>query len=95
MTLRDWGRLFRFRTTWGMIFGFFGTIYMLWIYSAWLPGYLEMDRHISIAKTGWITAIPFLFGVVGSILGGRLCDVLVRARLSPRSTAANTRWRPR
>lgn len=82
VTLRDWQRLFRFRTTWGMIFGFFGTIYVLWIYSAWLPGYLEMDRHISIARTGWITAIPFLFGVVGSILGGRLCDLLVERGVS-------------
>jgi MFS family permease len=80
--LRDWQRLFRFRTTWGMIFGFCGTIYVLWIYSAWLPGYLEMDRHISIAWTGWITAIPFLFGVVGSILGGRLCDLLVERGVS-------------
>jgi MFS family permease len=82
VTLRDWQRLFRFRTTWGMIFGFCGTIYVLWIYSAWLPGYLEMDRHISIAWTGWITAIPFLFGVVGSILGGRLCDLLVERGVS-------------
>jgi MFS family permease len=82
VTLRDWQRLFRFRTTWGMIFGFFGTIYVLWIYSAWLPAYLEMERHISIAKTGWVAAIPFLFGVVGSILGGRLCDMLVERGVS-------------
>jgi len=82
VTLRDWQRLFRFRTTWGMIFGFFGTIYVLWIYSAWLPAYLEMERHISIANTGWITAIPFLFGVLGSILGGRLCDMLVERGFS-------------
>ncbi|MBV8400120.1 MAG: MFS transporter, partial [Acetobacteraceae bacterium] len=82
VTLRDWQRLFRFRTTWGMIFGFFGTIYVLWIYSAWLPAYLEMERHIGIAKTGWIAAIPFLFGVVGSILGGRLCDLLVERGFS-------------
>jgi MFS family permease len=77
VTLTDWRRLFRFRTTWGMIFGFFGTIYVLWIYNAWLPGYLEMERHLSVATTGWVAAIPFLFGVVGSIVGGRLCDVLV------------------
>jgi MFS family permease len=65
-----------------MIFGFFGTIYVLWIYGAWLPGYLKMERHISIANTGWITAIPFLFGVVGSILGGRVCDLLVERGFS-------------
>lgn len=75
VTLRDWQRLFRFRTTWGMIFGFFGTIYVLWVYNAWLPGYLEMERHISISKTGWVAAIPFLFGVVGSILGGQFYGI--------------------
>ena len=82
VTLRDWGRLFRFRTTWGMIFGFFGTIYMLWMYSAWLPGYLEMQRHMGMPTTGWLTAIPFLFGVIGSIVGGRLSDRLVERGFS-------------
>lgn len=52
VTLREWKHLFRFRTTWGMIVGFFGTIYVTWLYNAWLPGYLEMQRHISISKTG-------------------------------------------
>jgi sugar phosphate permease len=83
VTWQAWQRLFRFRTTWGMIFGYFGTIYVLWIYNAWLPGYLEMERHISISNTGWIASIPFLFGVVGSILGGRVCDMLVERGLTP------------
>lgn len=83
VTLREWNRLFQFRTTWGMIIGFFGTIYVTWLYNAWLPGYLEMQRHISISKTGWIAAIPYIFGVVGSILGGRLVDWLVTRGVSP------------
>ena len=83
VTFADWRRLFRFRTTWGMIIGFFGTIYMTWVYTAWLPGYLEMDRHMSLSKTGIVAAIPFAFGVVGSIGGGRLCDWLTRRGLSP------------
>jgi sugar phosphate permease len=76
-TLRDWRRLFAFRTTWGMIFGFFGTVYVLWLYNAWLPTYLEMERHFTIAKTGWLAAIPSVCGVIGSLVGGKLCDVLV------------------
>jgi sugar phosphate permease len=83
VTWQDWRRLLAFRTTWGMICGYFGTIYILWIYTAWLPGYLEMERHISIAKTGWIAAVPFLFGVLGSILGGRFADMLVNRGVSP------------
>ncbi len=83
VTWRDWRRLLEYRTTWGMIVGYFGTIYITWIYTAWLPGYLEIQRHIDIKSTGWITAVPFLFGVLGSVLGGRFADVLVRHGVSP------------
>ena len=75
VTLAEWGRLFRFRTTWGLILGFFGVVYMGWLYLAWLPGYFEIQRHMSIPKTGWVFAIPFAFGVVGSIGGGAIADL--------------------
>ncbi len=67
MTLREWKQLFRFRTTWGMILGYFGCIYLTWIYTAWLPGYLEIERHMSVKFTGFAAAIPFVFGVVGGV----------------------------
>jgi sugar phosphate permease len=83
VTWRDWRRLLEYRTTWGMVVGYFGTIYITWIYTAWLPGYLEIERHIDIASAGWLTAVPFLFGVIGSVLGGRFADLLVRHGVSP------------
>src|SRR5882757_8547976 len=83
VTWAEWKRLFGFRTTWGMIFGFFGVIYVTWVYNSWLPVYLEQDRHLSIASTGIVAAIPFLCGVVGSILGGRLDDWLVTRGMAP------------
>jgi sugar phosphate permease len=79
---RDWRRLFAFSTTWGMVCGFFGVVYMSWLYFAWLPQYLEIQWHLSIAKTGWIAAIPFTCGVVGSVIGGRVCDALSRRGFS-------------
>ena len=82
-TWRDWRALFRFRTTWGMISGFFGAVYLAWLYFAWLPQYLELQWHLSIAKTGWVAMIPFLCGVVGSLAGGRVCDVLLQRGWSP------------
>jgi len=66
-----------------MIFGFFGSIYMVWLYNSWLPQYLEIQWHFSIAKTGWVAAIPFLFGVIGSLSGGHVCDILLRRGFSP------------
>ena len=83
VTLREWKQLFRFRTTWGMILGYFGCIYLTWIYTAWLPGYLELERHMSVKFTGFAAAIPFVFGVVGGILGGYITDILVRRGVSP------------
>jgi sugar phosphate permease len=83
VTLREWKQLFRFRTTWGMILGYFGCIYLTWIYTAWLPGYLELERHMSVKFTGFAAAIPFVFGVVGGVLGGYLSDILVRRGVAP------------
>jgi MFS family permease len=57
-------------------------VYMGWLYLAWLPGYLEMQRHMSIPKTGIVAAIPFAFGVLGSIGGGWIADWLMRRGFS-------------
>lgn len=79
----QWARLFGFRETWGMIFGFAGWIYSFWLYLTWLPNYLETERHLSIAQTGWVASIPFALGVAGALFGGALSDRLARSgRLS-------------
>ena len=83
VTFREWKLLFRFRTTWGMILGYFGCIYLTWIYTAWLPGYLEIERHMSVKFTGMAAAIPFAWGVVGGIVGGYIADMLVRRGVAP------------
>ena len=76
LTLHDWYSLLGFRTTWGIILGYFGLIYLVWLYTAWLPAYLEMDRHISLAHTGVIAAVPFICGFFGVLASGRLVDHL-------------------
>jgi len=78
-----WSRLLASPTLWAMTAGNFGAGLMNWFYAAWLPGYFEIQRHVSIAKTGIMAAIPFAFGVGGSLLGGWLCDRLAGAGLSP------------
>jgi sugar phosphate permease len=83
VTFGEWKLLFRFKTTWGMIFGYFGCIYLTWIYTAWLPGYLEIERHMSVKYTGWAAAVPFACGVVGGVLGGYIADILVRRGVEP------------
>jgi sugar phosphate permease len=83
VTWSAWRRLFGFRTSWGMIVGYFGCIYMTWLYTAWLPSYLEIERHFTLQKTGLVGSIPFAFGVLGGILGGRVVDMLVRRGVDP------------
>ncbi len=73
-----WGRLFTHRMTWGLMAGNFGVIYVLWLYSTWLPGYLEIERHLSIKSAGMIAAIPFALSIGGSIGGGFLVDHIAR-----------------
>jgi MFS family permease len=79
----EWGHLFRHRTTWGMIAGFFGNMYTLWLYTGWLPFYLEHERHMSMARVGILASIPFFFGCVGAVVGGWLCDFLTRRGWTP------------
>jgi MFS family permease len=70
--------LLRFPTTWGMFLGFFGVVYVSWLYATWLPGYLEIARHQSIANAGIWSAIPLGAGFVGAVAGGVISDRLGR-----------------
>ena len=81
--LGEWLGLFRHVNTWGMIFGFMGVIYMVWLYLTWLPAYLEHERHLSIARTGWVVAIPYVFGTLGMATSGYFADYLLRRGSAP------------
>ena len=73
-----WRALIRQRTVWGMMLGWGGINYTVWLYLAWLPGYLQAERHLSLAKSGWVAAVPFLAGAVGMLSSGALSDWLGR-----------------
>jgi MFS family permease len=73
-----WRVLLRHRTMWGMMLGWSGINYTVWLYTAWVPGYLESARHLGVGRSGWLAAIPFLFGTLGMALSGLMSDWLVR-----------------
>src|SRR5208283_1266654 len=50
--------------------------YMSGIYAAWVPSYLQIERHLSIGQAGMATAIPFTLAVVGSLFAGWAADAL-------------------
>lgn len=73
-----WRMLLRRRTVWGMMLGWSGINYTVWLYTAWVPGYLQTARNLDVWKSGWLAAIPFLFGAFGMALSGLVSDLLVR-----------------
>ncbi len=80
VTLREWSSLFRFRAMWVLMLGAFCTGYITWMYQTWLPAYLEMQQHISIAKTGLLASVPLICAFFGALCGGWVSDWLVNKR---------------
>jgi len=78
VTLREWTSLFRFRAMWALMLGAFCTGYITWMYQTWLPAYLEMQQHISIAKAGFLSSVPLICAFFGALAGGYVSDLLVR-----------------
>jgi MFS family permease len=78
VTFADWISLFSFRATWGMILGFFGSVYLNWVYLTWLPAYLINERHMSLARTGVMASVPFFCGFLGCLVAGWLSDRVVK-----------------
>jgi MFS family permease len=79
---KQWRGLFKSPTTVGLIVGFFGMTYVNWLFNSWLPGYLQMERHMSIARVGWAAAIPYTFAVAGALSAGYLVDLLAKRGMS-------------
>lgn len=84
-----WRALFRHRTTWGMMLGFFGSVYLNWVYLTWLPGYLRTERHMDLAYAGLAASVPFICGFAGALIAGWASDRVARNAASPLSGRRN------
>ena len=83
ITFADFRALLSMRTTWGMLLGFMGVIYMVWLYLTWLPAYFERERGVSLASLGWVVAIPYLAGTLGMLSSGIVSDKLLARGFAP------------
>ncbi|MGF7189139.1 MFS family permease [Robbsia andropogonis] len=83
MSLDDWLGLFRHATTWGMLIGYFGSVYLNWVYLTWLPAYLTSERHMSLARTGIAASVPFFCGFLGSLCAGWFSDLVTSKTAQP------------
>lgn len=89
LTFAEWRGLFSYATTWGMLIGFFGSVYLNWVYLTWLPGYLTIERHMGLIHTGFAASVPFLCGIVGSLVAGWFSDLITRGSRSPVASRRN------
>ncbi len=73
-----WSSLFRYRTVWGMMIGFFCLNFVIYFFITWFPTYLMSARHFSLKQFGILGLIPGLIAVPGGWLGGFTSDWLYR-----------------
>jgi sugar phosphate permease len=83
LSFADWRALFSHGTTWGMLIGYFGSVYLNWVYLTWLPSYLTLERHMSLLHTGFAASLPFFCGFIGSLVAGWFSDSITRHGRSP------------
>jgi D-galactonate transporter len=73
-----WGSLFKYRTVWGMMAGFFCLNFVMYFFITWFPTYLVEARGFKDLKMGAIAAIPPAVGMIFGWIGGWTSDRLVR-----------------
>lgn len=72
-----WSELFKYRSVWGMILGFFCMIWMLNIFVNFLPLYLFKTQNIEIKDLGIYASIPWFGGIIGAVAGGYITKKMV------------------
>ncbi len=75
-----WRSLFTKRTMWGMMLGFFCTIWIWNIFLTFLPLYLLNTQNIKFAQLGLYASIPWVGGIIGDLGGGVISNRLIAKR---------------
>jgi MFS family permease len=73
-----WASLFRYRTVWGMMLGFFCLNFVIYFFITWFPTYLMQARGFSLAQLGTLGLLPGLVSIPCGWLGGFASDALYR-----------------
>ena len=73
-----WVDLFRYRTIWGMMIGFFCLNFVIYFFLTWFPSYLKTARGLNLAELGLYGMLPGLSAVVTAWIAGALADRAIR-----------------
>jgi MFS transporter, ACS family, D-galactonate transporter len=74
----SWASLFKYRTLWGMMLGFFCLNFVIYFFITWFPSYLVQAHGFSLKSLGTLGTIPALMSIPGGWLGGWVSDALYR-----------------
>ncbi len=77
-----WSALLGYRSTWGIALGQMGYLYAYYFFMSWFPGYLSMEKNMTLLETGIFAGFPFWMGMIGVVAGGWLGDHLIRRGVS-------------
>lgn len=72
----EWKPILKSSSVWGLTIAYFFHNYLWYLFMTWLPGYLVMERGLSLLKSGLYTVIPYLVACFSMPLGGWLSDRL-------------------
>lgn len=71
-----WRGLFRSRQTWLVMGMYWCYVWGSWFYFSWFPTYLVRGAGFSEKQMGLFSALPFVLGCCGNVVGGVLSDRL-------------------
>lgn len=74
----DWKAILTSKAVWGMVLSYFAQSYCMYLYLAWMPGYLTMARGFSFTKSAFSTMIPWVFALLATMISGIVSDKLSR-----------------
>jgi MFS family permease len=75
-----WRELLACRPLWGVLALHFSSNWFFYVMISWLPTYLILARHFSLANMGFGASLPFLSALVGTNVFGLAIDRLSRGR---------------
>jgi MFS family permease len=71
-----WRSLFRSRQTWLLMAMYWCYVWGSWFYFSWFPTYLVRGAGLSEEQMSLFSALPFVLGCCGNLVGGVLSDRL-------------------
>lgn len=71
-------KLFKQKTMWCMMIGFFSINFVSYFFFTWFPTYMINTYHLKLLTFGFIGVLPGISAIIGGWIGGILCDQLYR-----------------